>query len=177
MHTPRFGNSDSCHQLISTDIASQAALCDLGTDVNCGGSCPNACEDGKRCNENRDCKSFLCGSGGTCQVNCVLWVFGRLFGSESACGKPNIYGLLVQSKGNHMPELSLRYIGVPASTQCTTGSGFNCGGTCPQRCPIGSTCVTGSDCISVTTCTSGICSVRTLAYNKVMIVFPSLEFH
>ena len=33
------------------------------TDVDCGGSCSNACEAGKKCKVDKDCKNFDCASG------------------------------------------------------------------------------------------------------------------
>jgi hypothetical protein len=36
------------------------------SDVDCGGSCPTACADGKTCAVARDCVDGVCGAGGTC---------------------------------------------------------------------------------------------------------------
>lgn len=58
------------------------------TDVNCGGTCPQRCADGKKCNTAADCASQVCVSGICAQAQCTD---ATKNGTETDidCGGPN----------------------------------------------------------------------------------------
>ncbi len=137
------------------------------TDVDCGGSCPAKCGDGKTCALAADCSSAICQSGTCVAANCTN---GKKDGSESdvdcgglvcakcAGGKACIAALDCASK-------------ICAANLCTTPSctdkvlngtetDLDCGGASCPKCGTGKACSAASDCASGV-CTNKVCQAAT----------------
>lgn len=132
------------------------------TDVDCGGSCPQKCADGKKCAVAADCSSVICQAGICVAANCTN---GKKDGSESDidCG-----GLVcAKCPGGKSCVAALDCVSkICAANVCTTPScsdkvqngsetDLDCGGSCP-RCSAGKACLVASDCTS-SVCVGKVC--------------------
>ena len=108
------------------------------TDVDCGGSCTEKCEDGEGCMEDDDCMSNSCGEGNTCEGG----------GTDSDTeGETDTMGDPACDDGE----------------QNGDETDVDCGNTCGPTCDDGEGCDDGADCISgvcdadALTCTAPTC--------------------
>jgi hypothetical protein len=127
------------------------------TDVDCGDAC-TACDPGKKCEEDTDCKGRSTCVGGICGAdNCTN---GRQDGLELGvdCGGPECgnkcgdgstcYGDSDCTSG----QCSVAFVCV--SDSCTNGKrdpgecGRDCGGPCQAKCPDNEQCNDGTQCAS-----------------------------
>ncbi len=128
------------------------------TDVDCGGSCPTACDDGEGCEQDLDCLSGICDedtntcSPGACDD-------GAQNGDETDvdCGGscPNDCD---SGQGCADGDDCISQVCDPDALTCTPPacddgvqngdeSDVDCGGACGNTCESGETCNSGLDCI------------------------------
>jgi alpha-tubulin suppressor-like RCC1 family protein len=142
------------------------------TDVDCGGTCPGKCGDGKGCIRGGDCQSGVCGNGACLPPMCGDQVKN---GGETDvdCGGPCAtkcgvsQGCMVDGDCKSPGKCTG---GVCAVLTCGDAvknndeSDVDCGGATCAPCPVGKTCAMGSDCQSgscqgtcqAPTCTDGV---------------------
>jgi hypothetical protein len=131
------------------------------TDVDCGGSCPDKCDDGEGCDDDTDCMSMNCDEetgtclppdgcsdgmqngdetdvdcGGSCPDDCED---GEGCEDDDDCISMDCHpGMMICQPG----------------TSCSDGmlngdeTDVDCGGSCPDDCEDGEDCLVGDDCIS-----------------------------
>jgi hypothetical protein len=130
------------------------------TDVDCGGSCPDDCDDGEGCEDDDDCVSMNCDEKtGTCMPDQCS--DGRQNGDETdvdcggSCpmGCDDGEGCLVDDDCISMNCNPGQMIcqGQPACDdrmQNGDETDVDCGGSCPDDCDDGEGCLVGDDCIS-----------------------------
>lgn len=102
------------------------ALSDGETDVDCGGQCPQGCEDGKDCLVGSDCISQVCETDAMGFLKCV----------SPPCGDAQLNGLETCDDGNAMG-------GDGCSATCQEEPGYNCTG--PGKCVDIDECALGTD--------------------------------
>ncbi|MBK8253325.1 MAG: hypothetical protein IPK82_11755 [Polyangiaceae bacterium] len=112
------------------------ALSDGETDVDCGGLCPQDCDDGKDCLVGADCKSKVCEKDAMGFLKCV----------SPPCGDLDVTGNETCDDGNVMP-------GDGCSDTCQEEPGYTCAGPGPcvdiDECATGTdNCPTGTDCVN-----------------------------
>ena len=110
------------------------ALSDGETDVDCGGTCPQGCADGKDCLVGSDCASGVCETDAMGFLKCV----------SPPCGNLEVSGLETCDDGNTAS-------GDGCSDTCQKEKGYNCNGPgkcvdideCAENtdnCPVGTEC-------------------------------------
>jgi hypothetical protein len=136
------------------------------TDVDCGGTCPGKCADAKGCLVGTDCASGICDAvtktctapsctdtvrnGAETDVDC-----GGTCPNKCGDGKSCLIG--ADCSSNSCPV---------GTKKCTAGTctdlaknnsetDIDCGGTCPNKCTDGKSCLIPTD------CTSGVCDSGT----------------
>ena len=137
------------------------------TDVDCGGSCPQDCDDGEGCITGSDCASGVC-SGNICQAPTCS--DGVLNGTETDT-----------DCGGSCPDACDVGEGCAGGSDCVTGvctgslcqapscgdgvkngseTDVDCGGSCPQKCDDTEGCAIAGDCLS-DVCIGSICQPPT----------------
>ena len=151
------------------------------TDVDCGGSCPDACADTKGCKVDGDCKSGLCGSDSTCTPKATC-SDGSKNGDETdvdcggSCPDDCATGKGCKGDGDCVSKacdtsVTLPICVTPETESCTDGkqngdeTDVDCGGSCPDACKTTKGCKVGED------CESGQCD--TAASTPVCVPAPS----
>jgi cysteine-rich repeat protein len=102
------------------------AFSDGETDVDCGGTCPVNCEDGKDCKVGSDCISQVCETNDMGFLKCV----------SPPCGDLDVSGLETCDDGNTAG-------GDGCSATCQAEPGFTCSG--PGACVDTDECAEGTD--------------------------------
>ena len=125
------------------------------TDVDCGGSCPETCDDGEMCMEDEDCTSEVCGDDETCQSPTCR--DGVQNGDETGvdCGgscDPCPSGRDCEDDDDCKSGVCVDGMCVPPACDDEVQNGdetdVDCGGgTCPG-CDDGEMCMEGMDCMS-----------------------------
>lgn len=152
-------------ELTPTELAPS---CDDGVqngdeaDVDCGGSCAVACDDGRTCGGNADCASLACVAGECSAPSCDD---GAQNGDESdvdcggACAACPDGGSCVADADCESGRCGEG--GVCSAPACDDGVqngdelGVDCGGPCAAACPDGTACTTADECLSEVCGTTG----------------------
>ncbi len=133
------------------------------TDVDCGGSCPNACDQGKLCLEPKDCKSKFCkpkpvgmgGAGGTAGAGGALGGGGGAVGGAGGAGGAGGNG--GAGGGGMMPDYG---------TCEPCGDDIDCDPAIDHYCDTNTNCVPqlnpGDTCAGGNECLSGNCPAQDL---------------
>ncbi|MEM9458710.1 MAG: hypothetical protein AAGF11_31325 [Myxococcota bacterium] len=134
------------------------------TDVDCGGSCPDRCDDGEGCSIDDDCLSEQCGDDLTCTPPPAGCRDGVLNGDETDidCGGscPGCEDGQSCNEGSDCLS-TICDAGVCVSPSCRDGvlngdeTDVDCGGSCPG-CENGQMCNENADCLSMV-CDGGTC--------------------
>ncbi|MEY3015680.1 MAG: hypothetical protein RIT45_4415, partial [Pseudomonadota bacterium] len=145
------------------------------TDVDCGGSCPDACDDAKGCKVAGDCKSGLC-TGNACEAKPTC-SDGKQNGDETdvdcggSCPDECARGKGCKVDGDCKTSACSTSVSPPVcvtpTDACADGvqggdeTDVDCGGSCPADCDNGKGCKAGDDCVSTyceVTSTTGQCA-------------------
>jgi hypothetical protein len=132
-------------------------------DVDCGGSCPTKCADGKGCSVAADCATATCSGGKCVAAACVDTVKN---GTETDVDCGGTCGKCADTKTcavaadctSAVCDATTKKCLAPLCTDTVkngTESDVDCGGTCPTKCADTKSCAVAAD------CTSGVCNAGT----------------
>jgi hypothetical protein len=132
-------------------------------DVDCGGSCPTKCADGKGCSVAADCATATCSGGKCVAAACVDTVKN---GTETDVDCGGTCGKCADTKTcavaadctSAVCDATTKKCLAPLCTDTVkngTESDVDCGGTCPNKCADTKSCAVAAD------CTSGVCNAGT----------------
>jgi hypothetical protein len=133
-------------------------------DVDCGGQCPDKCDDGQSCGGGDDCESGVCTNNVCMAPSCFD---GLQNGDETdvdcggSCQQKCDDGQSCDAPGDCVGGICSQ--GTCASPSCSDGikngseTDVDCGGGCPDKCENGEGCGQASDCVS-DYCDGGTCA-------------------
>ncbi len=140
------------------------------TDVDCGGSCPNACGTGDTCGAAADCMSGVC-DGVTMQCSAATCTDSTTNGDETdvdcggscpnACGTGDTCAVAGDCVSGVCDGVTMQCSAASCTDSTTNGdeTDVDCGGSCPNACGTGDTCAVAADCVS------GVCDGVTMQCN------------
>ena len=124
-------------------------------DVDCGGSCPNACETGQGCDGATDCEEGVC-EGGVCQPAACDDMVQNGDETDVDCGGscpacPDGSGCT--DDADCVSGVCENGVCVPPTCRDGVQNGdetdLDCGGACGATCDVGEMCLVGGDCIEL----------------------------
>ncbi|HEY3234586.1 MAG TPA: hypothetical protein VGJ84_07705, partial [Polyangiaceae bacterium] len=159
------GCSSPDYKGLDTSADASAQACQNGVldgaeaDVDCGGSCPTPCANGKKCNAPSDCVSAVCSGGWCASASCTDGVKNGTE-TDQDCGGDDCAKCTVGSgckQGTDCESLSCSEGSVCLAATCSDGIQnqgerfVDCAGPCAL-------CADGSLCVDAGDCQSGVCN-------------------